>query len=476
MIENKSRFITFFENLSMVLLCIVMFDASVLGSGNVIDLGIVNFRQIALLLLGISCVPLLIVDFKRIIKNKFIWAVIAFAIWFLISTAIGVKNQNTLISIDFNGFLYLIFMPLALVVLNSRKKVELLMKVMVYGSFILALITTVHLILYVSNVSLFDQIANFEIQIKFARISHISKNIPRIYMLSALYMIAGCAFSMYFLASEKVAWKKCGYIATMALCLFALLLSYTRSVYAGVLVAALVVLVYLFFSASKKERIKFVSSTCACVILFIGIGAAFSLSTGANYIGYALSRSMVSMAEETPPVDNDQTIEQPEDPVEPENPLEPEDPQTPENNENDELNYYNEITLKSDQLRSITIGESIEHIKKSPIIGHGLGFTVPSRPDGNEYSYLDMWLKMGIIGLILYFLPIVFILVNIFKTSNDSLFPRRTKVVWLAVLLGIMVYSIFNPYINSALGIFIYSCTMVVSQNITHKKTDSLEA
>ena len=143
--------------------------------------------------------------------------------------------------------------------------------------------------------------------------------------------------------------------------------------------------------------------------------------------------------------------------------------------EKEELERYNQITRDSDKLRAITVNESIEYIKKSPIIGHGLGFTIPSRPDGNEYSYLDIWLKMGIIGLILYFLPVVLILINIFKTSDESVFSRKKKVMWLAVLIAVMVYSLFNPYINSALGIFIYSCTMVISQNTVPKKTDVLE-
>ena len=461
MLENKNKFINFCDKLSMVLFCIFMFDASVFGAGRIVNLGPLSFRQIALLLLGVSCIPLLIVNFKQIIKNKFIWAIIAFSIWFLISTVIGVKSGNSLVSIDFNGFLYLAFMPLALVVLNSKKKVNILMKVMICASVVLALITIAHLILYVCNPSLFDQIANFEIQIKLARFSHISKSIPRIYMLSALYMIAGCAFSMYFLRSEKSAWKKCGYITTVAICFFALLLSYTRSIYASILVSSVVVFIYLFFSVSKKERIKLVSNICACVILFIGISGVFSLSTNANYIGYALSRSTVGMVEEDLNLEGDKELGY--------------DNSKLDGLEKEELERYNQITRDSDKLRAITVNESIEYIKKSPIIGHGLGFTIPSRPDGNEYSYLDIWLKMGIIGLILYFLPVVLILINIFKTSDESVFSRKKKVMWLAVLIAVMVYSLFNPYINSALGIFIYSCTMVISQNTVPKKTDVLE-
>ena len=455
MIENKNKFISFCDKLSMVLFCIVMFDVAVFGAGRIVSFGPLSFRQVMLLLLGVSCIPLLIVNFKQTIKNKFIWAIIGFLIWFLISTIIGVKNGNRLVSMDFNGFLYLVFMPLALVVLNSKEKVNLLMKVMICGSAVLALITIAHLILYVCNKSVFDELAIFEIQIKFARISHISKSTPRIYMLSALYLIAGCSFSMYFLGREKVAWKKWGYIITVAISFFALLLSYTRSIYAGVLISAAVVFIYLFFSVSKKEKIKLISNICACVILFISICGAFSLTTGANYLGYAFSRSAVGMLEENPNLEGDES--------------------DPFGSDDDELDYYNQITLKSDKLRALTVAESIKYIKKSPIIGHGLGFTVPSRPDGNEYSYLDIWLKMGIIGLILYFLPIVLILINIFKTPNESVFSRKIKVMWFAALMGVMVYSLFNPYINSALGIFIYSCTMVISQNLIDKKTNVLE-
>ena len=46
-----------------------------------------------------------------------------------------------------------------------------------------------------------------------------------------------------------------------------------------------------------------------------------------------------------------------------------------------------------------------------------------------------------------------------FKTAPDQV---RLYAPWLAVLLGFVVFSYFNPYMNAALGILFYCCTIGV--------------
>lgn len=105
----------------------------------------------------------------------------------------------------------------------------------------------------------------------------------------------------------------------------------------------------------------------------------------------------------------------------------------------------------------------MEKIKKNPILGQGFGATVTyqtSDPrileqtaDGTyttyafEWGWLDIWLKLGIIGCLFY----LFIIGKIFKKGTDAN-------NWLADSLSlglvlIVIISFFSPYTNHPLGI-----------------------
>ncbi len=453
--------LTWWDRLSVILLCAVMFDCCIFGAGELLSVGPLGFRQILLLLLGVCCIPAMWKGKKELFSSKYIWAVVAFFVWMAFCAYRGIQNSNRHVFVDFNAFVYLLFVPLAIVTLRSKERVQLLMKVMVVGSLILAVTTISHLVVYLIDQKFLLDLASHELKLNLARIGSISAKIPRIYFLSALYMIAGCAFSIYFLTiynGKKGRWLYC---LTPGLSLFALMISYTRSVFLGVFMAVLVVVFYVIIALDKAAKKRFVKQLCAILAIFAIVTVAFSAITQANYLAYAFSRASVSF--------NDSTSSDPPEHTDPED-TEPEDTEPDESLSEEEMqqNIYNQTTSQSDELRQLTVKESLEDIKASPLIGYGLGYTVASRPDGNEYSYLDLWLKTGIIGLLLYFAPFAMIVVNIFRKKNDTLCDRHEKILWLAFLLGIMGYSIFNPYINSALGIFAYACAIAVCNN---KKT-----
>jgi O-antigen ligase len=107
---------------------------------------------------------------------------------------------------------------------------------------------------------------------------------------------------------------------------------------------------------------------------------------------------------------------------------------------------------------------------ESPIIGSGFGTTVTyktkdpralaANPDGNyttyafEWGYLDLWLKLGAIGLIVYLL----LLYKIISLSWRDFHHRKDdeKVLIFGALLSlgaIIVIHFFTPYLNHPLGI-----------------------
>ncbi|MBU4512910.1 O-antigen ligase family protein [Patescibacteria group bacterium] len=110
---------------------------------------------------------------------------------------------------------------------------------------------------------------------------------------------------------------------------------------------------------------------------------------------------------------------------------------------------------------------------KHPILGAGFGATVTYQsndprirtelnPEGwyttyaFEWGYLDIWLKIGIIGLAVYLLFILMIMKQGLKKFKGIENNGLNKGVCLGLLAGmavLLVINIFSPYLNHPLGI-----------------------
>ncbi len=138
-------------------------------------------------------------------------------------------------------------------------------------------------------------------------------------------------------------------------------------------------------------------------------------------------------------------------------------PKPPLNNSQDnsqelnDQNHYLDITQQSDQLRAVTQAELMDLIQKNPVFGNGLGASAPSRLDGlDEYFYLDVLARMGIVGLILYVLPFVFISAYSLKYYK-KLVSNPGVVSVFCGMLGFWAITWFNPWMNAVLGIAMYA-------------------
>lgn len=109
-------------------------------------------------------------------------------------------------------------------------------------------------------------------------------------------------------------------------------------------------------------------------------------------------------------------------------------------------------------------------VKEAVIFGKGFGETViyksedprvvASSPTGEyttyafEWGYLDIWLKMGIIGLLVYLGLILSLLIKGLKKANEIKDLQKYLVYGLIVgLIAVCATSFFSPYLNHPLGI-----------------------
>lgn len=120
------------------------------------------------------------------------------------------------------------------------------------------------------------------------------------------------------------------------------------------------------------------------------------------------------------------------------------------------------------------LGGLWSEIKASPVIGRGFGSTVTykssdprvleSSPDGTyttyafEWGWLDIWLKLGLFGVMAYLLVLFILLYNYFlllKNKTISIFDQNNlfDASLFIGLIAICVLSFFSPYMNHPLGI-----------------------
>lgn len=116
----------------------------------------------------------------------------------------------------------------------------------------------------------------------------------------------------------------------------------------------------------------------------------------------------------------------------------------------------------------------LTEIKKYPLLGKGFGSTVTyvsndprvreQNPSGEyttfafEWGWLDIWYKLGLLGLISYLTMIFFVLKNIYirvaKALNLESILNNGVLFGLGVgLISICATSVFSPYMNHPLGI-----------------------
>ncbi len=118
-------------------------------------------------------------------------------------------------------------------------------------------------------------------------------------------------------------------------------------------------------------------------------------------------------------------------------------------------------------------------IKQAPILGKGFGAelvyvssdprVLENNPSGHystyafEWGYLDIWLKIGVLGLILYllFLSRIFILGIIYAKKANGLYIASSF-----SLLFLVITHFFTPYLNHPLGLgLLIILTCIICEN-----------
>lgn len=439
--------------LSFICLCLFILDCCVMGGGRYFEIMGVSVRMILGALSILFALPTLFRDWKKHFTNPFNIMILFFALWSVFCAVRGIINQNnqvTLIS-DIKGFMYLFLIPIALNCVTSKKRMNIILDMILIGAFLQSIL--VFGINVYCSVDL-DNIMNIYypvMDIQLGTVSVISHSIYRIFMRSAPYVIVACVIAIYRqIQCDKA---KTIYSILTAIYLNTILLSYTRSLFGSAGITAILVIITAFCIYPKRIKvlIKHLVVTLLCVLILVGTE---EIVFEANYLNFAISRTF---GIEPRASFTSKLCENIEGLLEKwfNKDISGQDDDS-DADEMYEQELYLDMTVASDEVRKITQRELIDLIKKQPLIGNGLGACSQTRNGPDEYFYLDVLARMGIVGMALYALPYLYI---IYKALKNKRFPLGAS-----LCLPFWIATAFNPWMNAAIGISCYAISLVSAE------------
>ena len=438
------------SQLSFGVLCLFLLECSITGGGRYWEVGPVSVRILLGGLAAVLALPELFRHLGAYLKKPSIWLTLIFVAWLAFCAWLGIRSNNRMdvLITDVKGFMWLFLIPVFVAVVRSRDRLRTLLSWVLAGAVIqAALILAVNAAVVLSDNP--EPLCRWLTAHSIGLVDIVSNKLVRVFFKSSPYMVVGCVVVLFCQArAPKLRWR---YVLAVALLFNALLLSYTRSLYGALGLTALIsiVAVLILCPAGRKRVLAFLLAAVVCFGVLVTV-QEFVLE--GSYLSFAVSRTI---GQEVPTswasqlrgrIRGDISDDKPNDA------------------EMDRQRSYIEVTEKSDQFRQETQDGLKDCIRRSPIIGCGLGAAAASRDSGvDEYFYLDMLARTGIVGLVLYMLPFGYVV--LWCLRRRSLLRECPE--GAAVVCGLCTFWVvtwFNPWMNAVLGIAWYAVTLSVPQ------------
>lgn len=338
-------------------------------------------------------------------------------------------HAGNLIFSDFNSWLFfLLIIPAAAIYGNGEEeKITRLKICFLAGALWLSLKTLILLFIFTHDSAISQEIYTWLRKTLSGEMTPTKADWPRVFIQGQIY--SGIAFFASFWASQasfklKNIFRRADFLILFmsASFLSALIISFSRSFWAGLLAALLfsLILIWRFYSFQKMivAGIWLLSSLALSFLIIYAVSAWPYIHKPGNFGASFLDR--VSNSDEAA------------------------------------------VASRWSLLPALTT-----EIKKEPFLGQGYGATVTYKssdprilqasPTGVyttyafEWGYLELWLKLGLLGLAAYLLLLYQLIKNGikngFKTGQTLFFALAAGLIFLAVT------NIFTPYLNHPLGI-----------------------
>ena len=408
----------------------------VLGcSGRWASFGPVSIRMILFTLAFLATAPAVFFERKKLLRSAPVLLMLLFFVFLAIALAIGLHNGNNrlFIRMDLTCFLGLALLPGILAVTQDEKRLERLLNVVFWASVLLALITAFlhYMVAFAGMLSAVK--INFMLILprQMGALGLYDSGVLRIYLKSQVFLQFAFLIGLKKAAAADSKGKRILLGICEGLILFAVVLSFTRGFWLGLGVS--IVLAFVFEWKRRREMFRTGIAAAICFIVLLGFSTVvFGDFTLIGEIAKRFDPNLVVLS------DKDKI---------------------------DVEYFYKEFGINAEEnidairIRKESLKMLKERIAEKPLLGHGLGSNLDGiREDGRaEYMYLDMFMKMGIGGLLCFVClclwpPAKYLL----RRRRKELLPESAGFV-MAAMLGLCLTSVFNPYLSTPMGLLMLS-------------------
>lgn len=420
----------------------IIVEAILGGAGRLFVIKSLSFRMILYIIaFGIFGI-ILILDRRNIFRrlrrfdiNSIL--ILLFGIWIVFTAFNGYfisKNSLSQIIGDVTGYISLALLIIFSFTFDKKIKVDFLMKLTAVSIVIqAAAILAIHYLLGF-GVLYFDTLNSIMQGLYIGHLANVYPGAIRVFFKSSIYLQIGFVFLVGMLSNERNKMRRILLYISLILVSYAIIISFTRGFWLGVVIAALLYLM----CRQVKNVVKTIAVILFGVIVMMGLSAAVY---GNFNVAYSLA-SRVGINVKSPTAVAEKNTKSPE--------------------------ADSEVEDLSAEYRQQLTGAMMKRIEASPIDGKGFGVVlkeIGQEQSRSEYMYLDILMEEGAIGLILYmglFLIMLKQWLNIRRRSYDK---SKLYIIdaFMVSLIGLIITSGINPFLNNPIGItYLIMCVSVI--------------
>lgn len=433
------------DSFARILLLVYLAECTVGSSGKLISFGPVSIRMLLFGLCFVTTLPAVFQNMKKLVKNNQVIVTVALGVYWLICALIGFKtgNQPTLVWADVTGMMGLALVPGFISVMSSGEAIRKAMNVIFIGATALAAVCIViHFAVAGDDMTRFHHINIWINERSLGGLARLTSGIDRIYLKSQIFLQVGILYGVWLLGNKAPGKRLWVYLA-MGIQFCGWVLSYTRGFWLGLLISALII-----FVMNPREWKLYLKASGAMLSIFcVFLLMSSSLYGGSKVVSEIVDRTDSSLLAQKEDVQTEQIA-----------------PDT----DGDGSVSIEEANTAASKLRGQSLKLIYERIGDHPVFGNGLGENLDEiRSDGKiEYMYLDIMMKTGFVGLVLFVLTFFGAAAQHLiweirhrgeKKEWDS--PRMRDRYLVAAFLGVALTSWFNPFLTNPMGISLLMLT-----------------
>lgn len=420
------------KKLLQLMTYIIIFEVILGGAGRTIMIGPLSIRMILFIIAFLLMLIFLASNRFNIRQLKFdsifTKLIIAFLAYTLFTAVHGYyfahQNLSQVIG-DVTGYITFLLIFIFNIAIQDKYEIKKISILIIFTTFIQSVsIIVIHLFLGI-GVFTFEGMNALLQKYYIGNLSYVVPDTIRIFFKSSLYLQIGFILLLVIISKERNKKNLILEYTALIFIAYATILSFTRGFWIGLLLSFIIVI--------TCKQVKHLAKTIVILIIGMSIMICFSFSAyrNTNILLSIVSRTGLIKANTVMRIQNKTS-------------------ETPQGDADGQ-----DISA---QYRSESSKYMIKNIEKSPIIGDGFGTLITElkqQTSRNEYMYLDIWMEMGLLGLILLgsllVLPLRYWIKIRKKNIYNSDLPYLDAI--MASLIGIVVTSGINPFLNNPIGL-----------------------